>query len=143
MGNEVIKTSVGMLSKKFYCSCCGERMVRTPKSRLIKEDDPEYYEHAPMENVPMERYGYIKLIEYDLKCLSCDTVHSFEEQRLIAWIQKRLKKKILTEEELLVYAEEGRAALIKKDRRTFIVRNLIIYLFLAAVILACLLKELR
>ncbi len=53
-----------MKRKKFYCSCCGEKLIPYPKTRIIKRGDPDYKKHR---NIGFGRrlIGDIELTEYD------------------------------------------------------------------------------
>ena len=45
--------------------------------------------------------GDVEVTEYDFQCPACGNVIEYDEQRIIGKIQKRLRKNILSDEEVL------------------------------------------
>lgn len=111
--NEKTVMPRAMKRKKFYCSCCGEKLVPYPKTRIIKRGDPDYKEHR---NIGFGRrlIGDIKLFEYDFKCLSCDKFMSYDEQCVIAEIQKHVGSHILTQDNINENIEKAKTTLERK-----------------------------
>lgn len=103
-----------MRKKAFFCSACGEKLIPSPRVRILTRGDPEYKKHKRVAKVHM--IGDIELTEYDFKCSVCDRIITFKEQLVTERIQKGLGKLILSEEELEENAASAKAAIEKRDR---------------------------
>lgn len=90
--------SVGMLFKKMYCFKCGGKLKKQKVSNISKKGEDGYsgriLGHATIGMDKVEKVGYI------YKCSKCGLEISYDEQLRISKIQKRLKKKILADEEM-------------------------------------------
>ena len=98
MSNKAVSVPIGMLLKKFYCHKCGEHLKKCSKTRTVTPGDPDYREHSSINRTHM--VGDIELTEYDFECPVCGNIVDYEEQRIIGKIQKRLGKKLLSEDEI-------------------------------------------
>ena len=105
---------MAMVTRRFYCRKCGERLVKNPRTRLIRRGDPDYKKHSRIGR--MHVIGDIEHTEYDFKCLSCDTVIECDEQYVVEKIQKKLGKTIISEAEYAENHIEARAALERKRK---------------------------
>ena len=99
MKNKSVSIPIGMVTKKFYCHKCGERLIRNARTRTIKRGDPDYKEHSRVGHTHL--IGDVELTEYDFKCPACGKIIGYEEQCVIGKIQKQLCKNILSDEEVL------------------------------------------
>ena len=114
MKNKSYSIDMAMVTRKFYCQKCGERLVKNPRTKLIKRGDPEYKKHSRVGH--MHVIGDVEVTEYDFKCLSCDTVIECDEQYVVEKIQKRLGKTIISEAEYAENHIEARASLERKKK---------------------------
>ena len=99
MKNRSYTSPMGMLTKKFYCHKCGERLIRNARTRTIKRGDPDYKKHSRVGR--MHLIGDVEFTEYDFKCPACGNIIEYDEQCVIGKIQKQLRKNILSDEEVL------------------------------------------
>ena len=88
-----------ILFKKFYCPKCGERLnARMDKTKMTDEQKERYYKELYPHGIPMNiDVGEAKQV---MACLGCDYLNTTDGQLAIRKIQKKLKKIILTQEEL-------------------------------------------
>ena len=99
MKNKSVSIPIGMVTKKFYCHKCGERLCKYPNTRTVKPGDPDYRKHSKINHLHM--VGDVEVTEYDLRCPACENIIKYDEQRVVGKIQKQLSKNILSDEELL------------------------------------------
>lgn len=119
MKNKTSEFDLAMVTRKFYCHKCGDRLLRNARTRTIKRGDPDYREHSKFGTKRV--IGDIELTEYDFKCWTCDRIINPDEQYVIEQMQKMLGKHILTDEEFAENEEKARAAIAKKRKITEIV----------------------
>ncbi len=112
-----------MKKRKFYCSCCGEKLIPCPKTRIVKRGDPDYKEHSYFGR-GMHLIGDIELTEYDFKCLSCEKIISYDEQCVIKEIQKHFGVHTLSQDNISKNYEKANAALKKKEKIGSIISKL-------------------
>ena len=58
---------VGMVFKKYYCSKCGGKLVKSKTHRVVTKDDKDYYQYHDVGTYP--RYDY-DVYSYEFKCQS-------------------------------------------------------------------------
>ena len=109
-----------MVTRKFYCHKCGDRLARNARTRTIKRGDPDYRKHSRFANGTYS-IGDVELTEYDFKCWTCDRIINPDEQYVIEQMQKMLGKHILTDEEFAENEAKARAVIAKKRKITEIV----------------------
>ena len=119
MKNRTSEFDLAMVTRKFYCHKCGDRLVRNARTRTIKRGDPDYRAHSSFGTKRV--IGDIELTEYDFKCWTCNRIINSDEQYVIERVQKMLGKHILTDEEFAENEEKARAAIAKKRKTTDIV----------------------
>ncbi len=125
--NVVYKTTVmplAMKAKKFYCSCCGEKLIPYPRTRILKRGDPDYKKHSHIGR-GRRVIGDIELTEYDFKCLSCDKFISYDEQCVIREIQKCVGARMLSEDNINDNYEKANENLKRKTRVRSIICRLL------------------
>ena len=88
---------VGMLFGKFYCRRCGERLKREESTCTVKKGDSDYERVRRLGRTRM--IGDVQYTTYRFRCYGCDESIGLDEQRLVKRVQKRLGKRILTDEE--------------------------------------------
>lgn len=133
MKNKSYSIDMAMVTRKFYCQKCGERLVKNPRTKLIKRGDPEYKKHSRVGH--MHVIGDVEVTEYDFQCLSCDTVIESDEQYVIEKIQKKLGKSIISEAEYNENHEEMCAAIERKKRITEKITKIITIILIVTVFL--------
>ena len=120
MENRTSEFDLVMITRKFYCHKCGDRLVRNAHTRTIKRGDPDYRKHSRIGRGTYA-IGDIELTEYDFKCWTCDRIISVDEQYVFEEMQKMLGKHILTDEEVADNVEKAKSAIAKKRKITDIV----------------------
>ncbi len=100
MKNTSVSIPMGMVTKKFYCHKCGERLGKHSKTRTLSPGDPDYRKHNRI-NHRTHMIGDVEVTEYDFECPSCGNIIEYDEQCVIKKIQKQLHKSTLSEEEIL------------------------------------------
>ena len=116
MKNKSASIPMGMVFGKFYCSDCGERLEKHPRKRVVRRGDPDYREHRRVGRMRM--VGDIEVTEYDFKCPCCEKITSYDDQRVIAVIQKDLGKKTLSPVEMTKHAQQAEAKIERKTKIT-------------------------
>lgn len=117
-----------MKKRKFYCSCCGEKLIPYPRTRVVKRGDPDYKEHSYFGQ-GKHLIGDIELTEYDFKCLSCEKFTSYDEQCVIEEIQKYVGVHTLSQDNINENYEKANTILERKRK----IRSIISKLFGTAV----------
>ncbi|MBR2907467.1 MAG: hypothetical protein IKC26_05420 [Clostridia bacterium] len=117
-----------MKKRKFYCSCCGEKLIPYPRTRVVKRGDPDYKEHSYFGQ-GKHLIGDIELTEYDFKCLSCEKFTSYDEQCVIEEIQKCVGVHTLSQDNINENYEKANTILERKRK----IRSIISKLFGTAV----------
>lgn len=89
--------SLGMIFRKMYCQKCGNILSKKRISNTYKKGDPNYSNdilgHATIGMDRIERVYYI------YHCPRCGLELTYDEQCVVAKKQKKLKNKILSEDE--------------------------------------------
>lgn len=116
MKNRSFSIDMSMVTRKFYCHKCGERLVKNPRTRIIKRGDPDYKKHSRIGR--MHVVGDIEYTEYDFKCPTCDRIIECDEQYVVEKIQKKLGMLTFSEAEYNDNQAEARAAIERKKRIT-------------------------
>ena len=114
MKNKSTSIPVAMLTKKFYCHKCGERLSKHPKTRLVKRGDPDYKKYNRIGRARM--IGDVEVTEYDFQCPSCGNITKYDEQCVIEKIQKKLDKTILSEGEISEHKADAKEEIDKKAK---------------------------
>jgi len=126
MPSKAFSVPIGMLIKKFYCHKCGERLKKDPKTRTLTPGDPDYRKHGSI-NGRIHTFGDIELTEYDFECPFCGNIIDYEEQRIIGKIQKKLGKKLLSEDEI---SDNRLVVKYKMDRNSKIKKAIFTVIFI-------------
>ena len=113
MANRSSTVPLGMLFYKFHCHKCGEKLVRSPRTRTVKPGDPDYAEHSRL-GAHSHLIGDVELTEYCFKCLSCDTFAEYEEQCVLSIIQKKLGRAVLSADDIKENRETAQKTLQKR-----------------------------
>ncbi len=87
----------GLIFKKYYCSKCGARLEKERTHRVVTKDDKDYYQYYNYGRFPRRDYD---VYDYRLKCPSCQTRVSYDEQCIIERIQKKRGHKVLSSNEI-------------------------------------------
>lgn len=89
---------IGMLFKKMYCCKCGEHLRKKSIPTVFQSSDLEYVSSSGRSKI----YGMTEVTTtvYLYKCEKCGYLITYAHQNEIAKLQKKLGKKILTENEL-------------------------------------------
>ncbi len=109
----------GMVFKKYHCSHCGTKLIKSKTHRVVTKDDKDYYQYHEIGNYP--RYDY-DVYSYEFKCTKCNKNISYTEQCIIEKIQKKYNKKILSNSEL----KENYIIEKNKENKRIIIRNIMI-----------------
>ena len=81
-----------------YCKNCGVKLKIKALSNTYKKGDAKFSNYLlGHSTIGMDR---IERVEYEYQCPKCNLIISYEDQCEIAKIQKKLKKRILTDEDM-------------------------------------------
>ena len=116
MSNQSISIPAGMIFKTFHCHKCGKKLVKTPETRIVRPGSPDYREHSSSRRLHM--VGDIEVTEYHFRCPDCENTVEYDEQCLIASIQKKLCRKKLSDEEIERHRPEAENAIALKKKIT-------------------------
>lgn len=103
---------MGMVFKKFYCHKCGERLGRHPTTRTVSRGDADYKEYNRIGG----RYhliGDVEVTEYDFQCPACGKIIEYDEQCVVAKLQKQTGEKLISEQAISEIRDSVKA---KMDR---------------------------
>ena len=86
--------------KRYYCKECGNRLLRAKREIVYTKDDPEYrYHRKQIRRSTIVLGGDIAVIKYIFGCEKCRLVIDADDQIFVDSIQRKLKKKVLTQKE--------------------------------------------
>ena len=115
MKNKKSTMPAGMLFKRF-CHHCGTRLEKCANTRTVKPGDSDYKEHRRIGTHRTRFIGDVEVTEYTgYECPNCKNQIAYDEQIIISNIQKKLGKKVLSEEEII--KEEDRAKRKIKNKK--------------------------
>ena len=109
----------GMVFKKYYCSRCGTKLIKSRTHRIVTKNDKDYYQYHEVGNFPRLDYD---VYGYEFKCVKCNKKISYKEQCIIERIQKKCKQKVLSNTEI----KENYKAEKNKESKRILRRNIII-----------------
>ena len=101
----------GMVFKKYYCSKCGEKLVKEKTHRVVTKDDLDYYQYHEKNMYPRSP---VDVYSYRFRCNNCRKAITFNEQCILEIIQKKYNTKVLLDVEIDNYYEEAK---IKRGSR--------------------------
>lgn len=116
MSNQSISIPAGMIFKTFYCHKCGKKLVKKPETRTVRPGSPDYHKHAKSRRFHM--VGDIEVTEYHFRCPNCENTVEYDEQCVIASVQKKLCRKKLSDEEIEHNRFEAENAIALKKKIT-------------------------
>ncbi len=90
--------AAGMLFKKMYCECCGNKLKIKKITKVVNKGDEGYSSRMPGEGDALGMSSYYDET-YVYWCPTCNRTITYDDQCVIAKKQKLLKKKILIENE--------------------------------------------
>ena len=91
--------NIRILFKKFYCHICGNKLnIKWNKTKLTEEQKKIYYKELYPYGLPV--YTDVAKVKQIFVCSKCDYYNDPQNQLLIRKKQKKLKKKILDENEV-------------------------------------------
>lgn len=114
--NKSRKIDAAMVFRKFYCHKCGEKLVKHPRTRIVRPGDPDYGEHSHIGRTQL--IGPVEVTEYDFMCCNCDRIIPTEEQYVVERIQKKLYKNMLTDDEIERNIDEAKHDLEQRRKTT-------------------------
>lgn len=88
----------GMVFLKHYCHKCGSRLKKEKTTRIVTKEDVDYYYYHDRGTFPRSD---VIVNEYIYSCPHCKNKISYTEQKKYSYIQKKLKKKVLCEKDIL------------------------------------------
>ncbi|MBQ8293293.1 MAG: hypothetical protein IJX78_05790 [Bacilli bacterium] len=116
----------GMIFKKYHCSHCGTKLVKSKTHRVVSKKDKDYYQYHDVGTYP--RYDY-DVYSYEFKCTKCNKKISYTEQCIIERIQKKYHKKVLANVEI----KENYKSEKNKENKRILRRNIIIPLVMLTI----------
>lgn len=87
----------GMWFGKFYCTRCDTKLETERTHRVVTKGDRDYYQYQSRNKFPQTDYD---VYDYRFRCPQCHNGIAYEEQCVLARIQKKQGKHILTREEI-------------------------------------------
>ena len=89
---------IGMLFKKMYCQHCGTKLEVKKTTKTVHRGDEEFSSRMAggMYNIGMNSYQHAT---YIYKCPNCNSEITYGEQCVVAKKQKKLKEKIINEDD--------------------------------------------
>lgn len=109
----------GMVFKKYYCSHCGSKLIKSKTHRVVSKDDKDYYQYHEIGHYPKHDYD---VYSYEFKCINCNKKISYNEQCVIERIQKKKHKIILSRNEIKENYKEEQL----KDNKRILTTNILI-----------------
>ena len=88
------------LFKKFNCIKCGTPIKINKTKKVYYPGDPGFKKECGNIHSSMVSYKKYTYIRYNYKCPNCSKETAYLQQVAYSKIQKKLNKKILTEEDL-------------------------------------------
>ena len=88
---------LGMVFKKSYCSQCGAKLEKEKTHRVVTKEDKDYYRYHDAGTFPRRDYD---VYDYRWKCPACEARISYHDQCVIAKIQKKNGKILLSPAEI-------------------------------------------
>ena len=121
---EIIVMPRVMKKRIFYCPACAERLYLSPRTKILERGDPDYEKYSRLHGKHI--IGKIELTEYDFKCLSreCsayDKPVTYDEQCVIAEVQKSVGTRLLSQEIIEANYEKVIAVLARKKKKQRII----------------------
>ena len=109
--------------KKRYCHICGKKLVKKPITKTVSpKDKEEWAKHERIGHTHVLPIGDIEVTEYQtFVCPKCGNEISIYKQAVIAIIQKKLGKNVLTDEEYTSNLNWANEKYEKKQRITKVV----------------------
>lgn len=125
----------GMVFKKYYCSRCGNKLIKEKNHRIVSKEDVDYYHYHEIGTFP--KYDH-SVYSYHFKCPNCNNRYSFNYQCVIERIQKYKKRKVLSKNEI----KENRVIANKQREKHNFIRDMIIgYIFIILCLIVAYLIE--
>lgn len=88
---------MGMLWKKMYCSQCGKLLVKKKVSNTYERGDPGFKTFLGGGVVSVFSYTEVT---YNYFCSNCRKETTYDEQKEIERVQKKLGRKLVSAEEI-------------------------------------------
>lgn len=116
MSHKSITIPFGMVTRRFYCYQCGQKLLRHSRTRTVRPGDPDYKEYAIRRSGNKTTFwaGDVDVTEYDFRCPDCNIITQYDKQLVIEAIQKNLGKNRLTQSEILLQEAQAEVSVNKK-----------------------------
>ena len=111
MKNKTYSIDAAMVTRRFYCHKCGDRLLKNARTRLLRRGDPDYRKHN------MGFIGDIELTEYNFKCWTCDRIVSCDEQYVIEKCKRSLESTFFPKRRLQK-TRSGRVPRLREKRKS-------------------------
>ena len=139
MKGRSVSIPIAMLTRKFYCHICGERLEKHPRKRTVQRGDPDYWEHSMIGTTHIIA-DEIELTEYVFKCPSCGGIFPFYEQCVIENLQKSFGRHILSQAEIGDHIQKANEERYRQNRIKGIVYKALFIAILAFLVCMCLIN---
>ena len=118
MYSKSITIPFGMVTRKFYCHQCGQKLLRHSRTRTVRPGDPDYKKYAIRRSGSKITFwaGDVEVTEYDFRCPDCNVITPYDKQLVIEHIQKSLHKSCLTQSE--IRTQEAQANIVINRKKT-------------------------
>ena len=94
-----ITIPIGMIFRKMFCHKCGTQLKKEKISKIYKKGESGFHKLNMLSGTTFG-ISQLKETNYIYKCPKCGAKITYDNQCIIAKKQKRLKKKILNEDDL-------------------------------------------
>lgn len=107
LNGKSISLPLGMMYKRYHCVKCGTKLRKERTHRVVTEDDKDYYRYQDHEKFPRRDYD---VYGYQFMCPSCGARIAYDEQCIIARIQKKQGFRVLSPAEIKGHYREAKQA---------------------------------
>lgn len=121
-----------MAFKKHFCHKCGSKLNKKADTRIITRKDPEWKKHSRIGSTTFLPIGEIEVTDYNSYiCPECRQIIEFNKQVVIAKIQNKLGKNILTDDEIQSNWDEAFSRVKKAKTIKSITEKALIFVIIA------------
>ena len=103
----------GMVFKKYHCAKCGSALKTERTHRVVTKDDKDYYQFHSRGKFPRRDYD---VYEQRFVCPGCNSRITYDEQCIIARIQKQQGYHVLAGSEIKTYYKAYKEQHIRSSR---------------------------
>lgn len=122
MNGKSVSLPLGMVFKKYHCAKCGAKLEKEKTHRVVTKDDPDYFRYHSYGKFPRRDYD---VYDYRFRCPDCGARVSYNEQCILAGIQKKQGHAVLSSSEIKSHYAAGKARRNRFDLLTSILSPIV------------------